>query len=87
MFLDDIKLLSLQFQNSDAKEDDDVSVDSVEERQYHARSISDSNKGISSTTADARLILIDFFQKAIDQGWRPNFKHYYPATRFGRHRR
>ena len=69
------------------KDFDDVSLDSYEERLYHERSISSSTRPTNAAAGQTRQALIHFLQKAYDQGWRPNLKHYIPATRFGRHRR
>ena len=69
------------------KDFDDASLDSYEERLYHERSIFSSTRPTNAAAGQTRQALIDFLQKAYDQGWRPNLKHYIPATRFGRHRR
>lgn len=63
------------------------SVDSYEERLFHERSLHSSSRAPRTISAQTRQALIDIIQKAYDQGWRPNLKHYIPATRFGRHRR
>jgi hypothetical protein len=68
--------------------DDHISsFDSYEEKQFHQRSIFTATGRSHAISAQTRQALIDILQKAFDQGWRPNLKHYIPATRFGRHRR
>lgn len=78
--------------DDDNGNDDDAdygngSVDSQEEKEFHGRSVLTSSKASNTLSPDTRQAILDILQKALDQGWRPNLKHYIPATRFGRHRR
>ena len=66
---------------------DDRSYDSYEERQFYQRALMSSSHASHTISPHTRQAIIDILQKALDQGWRPNLKHYIPATRFGRHRR
>jgi hypothetical protein len=59
--------------------DNDVS---NEEKEVQERSALNSPRSPQS-----RQQLLDMLRKAYNQGWKPNLKHYIPATRFGRHRR
>ncbi len=65
--------------NSFPDDDDDIT---YQEREFHRRSIFPT-----SSTSQTRQQLYDLLRKAYHQGWKPNLKHYMPATRFGRHRR
>jgi hypothetical protein len=49
---------------------------------FQQRSIFDT-----AGTSQTREQLIDILRQAYNQGWKPNLKHYVPATRFGRHHR
>ena len=71
--------------NSD--NDYDSSFDSFEERKYHERSLLRSSQVLNAIPPRTRQALMDLIQKALDEGLKPNQKHYIPATRFGRHRR
>ena len=66
---------------------DDRTYDSYEEREFYQRALSSSSHASRTISPHTRQAIIDLLQKALDQGWRPNLKHYIPATRFGRHRR
>jgi hypothetical protein len=67
----------LEQQNSQS--DNDIS---YEEKEFHQRSIFST-----SSPSQTRQQIIDLLRQAYNQGWKPNLKHYMPATRFGRHRR
>jgi len=71
----------------DDYDDDSLSYDSYEERKFHQRALFSSSRPSHTIPAHTRQAIIDILQKAFDQGWRPNLKHYIPGTRFGRHRR
>ncbi len=60
-------------------DDDDIT---YQEREFHRRSIFPT-----SSASLTRQQLFDLLRKTYHQGWKPNLKHYMPATRFGRHRR
>ncbi len=89
----DLKLNLSDLINDENDENDDDSVrdnqsfDSYEENEFHERSIFSTSRPSHTISAHTRQAIIDILQKAFDQGWRPNLKHYIPATRFGRHRR
>lgn len=53
----------------------------VQERKFHQRAIFPT-----SSATHSRQQFIDLLRQAYSQGWKPNIKHYMPATRFGRHR-
>lgn len=41
----------------------------------------------SSSASQSREQLLNLLRKAYHDGWKPNIKHYIPATRFGRQNR
>lgn len=75
-------VLFLEQKNSLLDSYSDNEDQSPEEREIHQRSIFPT-----SSVTHSRKELIDLLRKAYNQGWKPNLKHYIPATRFGRHRR
>lgn len=54
-------------------------IDESNERKDHRQ------RSILGYGSQNRQQLIDLLRKAYSQGWKPNLKHYIPATRFGRH--
>ncbi|CAF2042982.1 unnamed protein product [Rotaria magnacalcarata] len=66
---------------------ENASFDSYEEKLFHQRSVFPSFRGSTTISPDMRQAIMEMFQKAIDQGWKPNLKYHAPGTRFGRHRR
>jgi hypothetical protein len=81
------KLSNALHDNDDDSFNDNQSFDSYEEKKFHQRSIFTSSRPSNAISAHTRQVIIDILQKALNEGWRPNLKHYIPATRFGRHRR
>ncbi|CAF2312190.1 unnamed protein product [Rotaria sp. Silwood2] len=73
--------------DDDIDDNNDLSFDSYEEKKFHQRQISSDSQDSNTVSPHTREAIMDILQKAFDQGWRPNLKHYIPATRFGRHRR
>ncbi|CAF0939515.1 unnamed protein product [Rotaria sordida] len=65
-------------QDSRAIKPDTSNSESNEEKEEQHRSI-------LRNSSQNRQQLIDLLRNAYNQGWKPNLKHYIPATRFGRH--
>ncbi|CAF0724985.1 unnamed protein product [Rotaria sp. Silwood1] len=79
------KLLNIVNDDDNDINDNDISFDSNEEKKFHQRQIVTRSEESNTVSPHTREAIMDLLQKAFDQGWRPNLKHYIPATRFGRH--
>ncbi|CAF0801393.1 unnamed protein product [Rotaria sp. Silwood1] len=79
------KLLNIVNDDDNDINDNDISFDSSEEKKFHQRQIVTRSEESNTVSPHTREAIMDLLQKAFDQGWRPNLKHYIPATRFGRH--
>ncbi|CAF1092397.1 unnamed protein product [Rotaria sordida] len=73
--------------NDNDIDDGNLSFDSYEEKKYHDQQRFTRSGESNTISPHTREAIMDILEKAFNQRWRPNLKHYNPSTRFGRHRR